>query len=151
MHGYAEVEVQILLLLTFLIFGAVLLPPALEQVNGMVALYAVLSLTLLRMVPVAISLIGSKVHPVTALFLGWFGPRGVASMLYIYSVLDTDALEGKELIYTVTMITVLFSILAHGVTAAPLANWYGRWGGRAEVVEPDTAEQKEVPEMPLRA
>jgi len=147
---YAEVEVHILLLLTFLIFGAVLLPPALEQVNGMVVLYAVLSLTVVRMVPVAVSLIGSKVRPVTALFLGWFGPRGVASILYIFTVLDSEGLEGRELIYTVTMITVLFSILAHGVTAAPLANWYGQRMADAETVEPDAAEQKEVPEMPLR-
>jgi NhaP-type Na+/H+ or K+/H+ antiporter len=147
---YAEVEVHILLLLTFLIFGAVLLPPALEQVNGMVVLYAVLSLTVVRLVPVAISLIGSKVRKATGLFLGWFGPRGVASILYIFTVLDSEGLEGRELIYTVTMITVLFSILAHGVTAAPLANWYGQRMADAETVEPDAVEQREVPEMALR-
>ena len=91
------------------------------------SLYALLSLTLVRMVPVAISFIGSKVRPVTSLFVGWFGPRGVASILYIYTVMDTEGLRGKELIYAVTMITVLFSVFAHGVTAAPLANWYGRF------------------------
>ncbi|MFC2037124.1 cation:proton antiporter [Chloroflexota bacterium] len=149
LHEHVEVEVELLILLTFLIFGAVLLPPALERVDGTVALYAIISLTVVRMVPAAIGLIGSKVRPITSLFLGWFGPRGVASILYIFTILDTEALEGKELIYAVTMITVLFSIFAHGVTAAPLANWYGKRVAEAE--EPDSAEQQEVPEMPLRA
>ena len=151
LYEHVEVEVELLVLLTFLIFGAVLLPPALEHVDGTVALYAIISLTVVRMVPVAIGLIGSKVRPITSLFLGWFGPRGVASILYIFTILETEALEGKELIYTVTMITVLFSVFAHGVTAAPLANWYGKRVAEAEAKDPDSAEQQEVPEMPLRA
>jgi NhaP-type Na+/H+ or K+/H+ antiporter len=150
LYEYVEVEVQLLMLLTFLIFGAVLLPPALEQMNGSMALYALLSLTLVRMVPVAISFIGSKVRPMTSLFVGWFGPRGVASILYIYTVMDTEGLRGKELIYAVTMITVLFSVFAHGVTAAPLANWYGKFMADRTDVAPGAAEKEEVPEIPLR-
>ena len=67
---------------------------ALEQVNGQIVLYAILSLTLVRMVPVALSMIRTKVRPVTALFLGWFGPRGVASILYIFTVLEAEELAG---------------------------------------------------------
>lgn len=148
-YEYVEVEVQILMLLTFLIFGAVLLPPALEGVNGPILLYAVLSLAVVRMVSVALGFIGSKVRPVTTLFVGWFGPRGIASILYIFTVMDTEGLEGKEVIYAAAMITVLLSILAHGMTAAPLADWYGK--RVSKVVEPDAGEREEVPEMPLRA
>jgi NhaP-type Na+/H+ or K+/H+ antiporter len=148
-YEYVEVEVQILMLLTFLIFGAVLLPPALDGVDGTILLYAVLSLAVVRMASVALGFVGSQVRPVTTLFVGWFGPRGIASILYIFTVLDTEALAGKDVIYTAAMITVLLSILAHGVTAAPLANWYGR--RVTKVVEPDAGEREEVPEMPLRA
>jgi NhaP-type Na+/H+ or K+/H+ antiporter len=145
---YVEVEVQILMLLTFLIFGAVLLPPALDQVNAIIVLFAVLSLAVVRIPSVALSFVGSKVRPATTLFVGWFGPRGIASILYIFTVMDSEALAGKEVIYTATMITVFLSIFVHGVTAAPLANWYGN--RVSKVVEPDTGEREEVPEMPLR-
>jgi NhaP-type Na+/H+ or K+/H+ antiporter len=145
---YVEVEVQILMLLTFLIFGAVLLPPALEQVDAAILLFAVLSLAVVRIPSVALSFLGSKVRPATTLFVGWFGPKGIASILYIFTVMDSEALAGKEVIYTAAMITVLLSIFAHGVTAAPLANWYGN--RMTEVVDPDARERKEVPEMPLR-
>jgi NhaP-type Na+/H+ or K+/H+ antiporter len=129
---YAETEVTIFMLLTFLLFGAVMLPPAIEAINPEIVLYVVLSLTLVRMVSVAISMVGEKVRPVTTLFLGWFGPRGIASILYIFIVLESENLPGLELIYSVAMITVLFSIYAHGITASPLSN---RYGSRIEAVE----------------
>lgn len=147
---HVEVEVQLLMLLVFMIFGAVMLPPALDQVNGTIVLYAILSLTLIRMVPVALSLIGTKVRPLTTLFLGWFGPRGVASILYIFTVLDAGGLTGGPIIYTTVMITVLFSIFAHGITAAPLAKWYGQKMADEDSLQPDAAEQAQVSEMPLR-
>jgi NhaP-type Na+/H+ or K+/H+ antiporter len=150
LHEYVEIEVQLLMLLTFMIFGAVLLPPVLDQVNGTIILYALISLTLIRMIPVAISLIGTQVKPVTTLFLGWFGPRGVASILYTFTVVDTEGLVGVQLITTVVMITVLFSIFAHGITAAPLAKWYGQKMADEEQIQPDAAEKGHVPEMPLR-
>ena len=150
LHEYVEIEVQLLMLLTFMIFGAVLLPPVLDQVNGTIILYALISLTLIRMIPVALSLIGTRVKPVTTLFLGWFGPRGVASILYTFTVVDTEGLPGVQLITTVVMITVLFSIFAHGITAAPLAKWYGQKMADEEKVQPDATEKGHVPEMPLR-
>jgi NhaP-type Na+/H+ or K+/H+ antiporter len=147
---HVEVEVQVLILLAFLIFGAVMLPPALDGLNGVVALYAILSLTLIRMVAVAISMIGARVRPITTLFLGWFGPRGLASILYIFTVLDAEGVPGVDLIYDVAMITVLFSIYAHGVTAAPGARWYGRRMAEIDEERRDVKEMSEVPEMPLR-
>jgi NhaP-type Na+/H+ or K+/H+ antiporter len=147
---HVEVEVQVLILLAFLIFGAVMLPPALDGLNGVVALYAILSLTLIRMVAVVISMIGARVRPITTAFLGWFGPRGVASILYIFTVLDAEGIPGVDLIYDVAMITVLFSIYAHGVTAAPGARWYGRRMAEIDEQRRDVKEMSEVPEMPLR-
>jgi NhaP-type Na+/H+ or K+/H+ antiporter len=150
LREYVEIEVELLILLTFMIFGAVLLPPVLDQVNGTVVLYAVISLTLIRMIPVAISLIGTRVKPVTTLFLGWFGPRGVASILYTFTVVEVEDLAGVPLITTVVMITVLCSVFAHGLTAAPGARWYGQRMADEDRVETDSPEKGHVPEMPLR-
>jgi NhaP-type Na+/H+ or K+/H+ antiporter len=147
---YVEVEVQVLILLTFLIFGAVMLPPALDNLSPVIALYAVISLALVRMVAVAISMIGAQVRPITSLFLGWFGPRGVASILYIFTVLDAEGIPGVDLIYDVAMVTVLFSIYAHGVTAAPVAKWYGRRMAEIDEEHREVGEMNEVSEMPLR-
>ena len=149
LYEYAEVEVQGLMMLTFMIvFGAVMLPLALDQFDGPMLLYAVLSLAVIRPLVVGISLIRTKVKPVTTGFIGWFGPRGVASILYIFTVLDEE-LAGETLIYNIVMLTVLISIFAHGVTAAPLANWYARRVDR--VTESEGTEMADVPEMPVRA
>jgi NhaP-type Na+/H+ or K+/H+ antiporter len=149
LHEYAEVEVQGLMMLTFMIvFGAVMLPLALDQFDGSMLLYAVLSLAVLRLLSVGISLINTRVKSVTTGFLGWFGPRGIASIIYIFTVLDED-LANESLIYNVVMLTVLISIFAHGVTAAPGANWYAK--RVANVTKPDGTEMVSVPEMPVRA
>jgi len=147
---FAEVENTLLMLLTYMIFGMVMLIPALERINLTVVLYAVLSLTLVRMLPVAISLIGAKLRPVTVLFLGWFGPRGIASILYVLTVLGTEDVAGKETIYTVAMITVFFSVLAHGISAAPLADWYGKHIAALDKRDAASAETAPVPEIPTR-
>jgi NhaP-type Na+/H+ or K+/H+ antiporter len=123
-YKFAEVSVQGLIMLTFMIvFGAVMLPLALGQFDGRMLLYAVLSLAGLRLLAVVISLISTKVRPVTTGFLGWFGPRGLASILYIFIVLE-EGLANEALIYNVVMLTVLISVFAHGITAAPFAKWY---------------------------
>ncbi len=148
LYEYAEVEVQGLMLLTFMVvFGAVMLPLALDQFDGTMVLYAVLSLTVIRLLAVGVGLIRTKVKPVTTGFIGWFGPRGIASILYIFTVLEED-LPGESLIYNIVMLTVFISIFAHGVTAAPGAKWYSK---RVEgVVESEGTEMQEVPEMPVR-
>jgi NhaP-type Na+/H+ or K+/H+ antiporter len=151
LYEFAEREVTILMLLTFLLFGAVMLPPAIEAINPELVLYAVLSLTLVRMLSVGISMIGEKVGSITILFLGWFGPRGVASILYIFIVLESETLPGLELIYSVVMVTVLFSIYAHGISASPASGWYGRRMAVLDRAENAVPENQEVSEMPLRA
>jgi NhaP-type Na+/H+ or K+/H+ antiporter len=112
---------------TLLIFGAVLLGPALEHVSWQIALYAVLSLTLIRMLPVAVAMIRSGAGMPTVGFLGWFGPRGLASIVFAVIVVEEAHLAGAETILTTTYVTIGLSVVAHGITAAPLARHYARW------------------------
>jgi sodium/hydrogen antiporter len=112
---------------TFLIFGAVLLGPALEHLSWQIAVYAVLSLTLIRMLPVAIAMIASGARIPTVAFLGWFGPRGLASIVFAVIVVDEAHLPGAQTILVATYVTIGLSVLAHGITAAPLARRYARW------------------------
>ena len=112
---------------TFLIFGAVLLGPALKHVSWQIALYAVLSLTLVRMLPVAISMIGSGARWETVGFLGWFGPRGLASIVFAVLSVQEANLKGAQTILLTAYLTVGLSVIAHGITAAPLARRYARW------------------------
>ena len=87
--------------------------------------YAVLSLTLIRMVPVGIALIGTHLSRATVLFMGWFGPRGLASIVLGLAYLEQEArLPGETTIKVVVMVTVLLSIFAHGISALPGVNLY---------------------------
>ena len=113
--------------ITFLFFGAVLLGPALKHVSWQIAVYAVLSLTLVRMLPVAVALIGSGARMPTVGFLGWFGPRGLASIVFAVIVVEEAHLPGAPTILATTYVTIGLSVLAHGITAAPLAGRYARW------------------------
>jgi NhaP-type Na+/H+ or K+/H+ antiporter len=112
---------------TLLIFGAVLLGPALEHVSWQIALYAVLSLTLVRMLPVAVAMIGSGARMPTVGFLGWFGPRGLASIVFAVIVVVEAHLPAAQTILVTTYVTIGLSVMAHGFTAAPLARRYARW------------------------
>jgi NhaP-type Na+/H+ or K+/H+ antiporter len=112
---------------TFVLFGAVLLGPALAGLTWQLALYAVLSLTLVRMLPVALAMWGSRARAPTLGFLGWFGPRGLASIVFAVIVVEESALPNETLIAQAIYVTVGLSVLAHGLTAAPLADRYARW------------------------
>ena len=123
-HKFSRAEEALLILLTFLLFGAVMVPDAIANINWVYILYALLSLTFVRMVPVAVSLIGKKLTFPTILYMGWFGPRGVASILYVLLVVDEYNLSGQKMILDITAITVLLSIFLHGLTAVPGADAY---------------------------
>jgi NhaP-type Na+/H+ or K+/H+ antiporter len=112
---------------TFIVFGAVLLGPALGDLTWSVALYAVLSLTVVRLLPVAIAMIGTGARRPTLAFLGWFGPRGLASIVFAVLVLEEGGLPHDDVILVTTYIAIGLSVLAHGVTAAPLADRYATW------------------------
>ena len=115
---------------TFIIFGAILLGPALGDLSWSLVLYAVLSLTVVRMVPVAIALLGSRVRLPTLGFLAWFGPRGLASIVFAVIVIEESQLPHENLIVLAIYLTVGLSVFAHGLTAAPLANRYADWFDR---------------------
>ena len=112
---------------TFILFGAVLLGPALGELSWELALYAVLSLTIVRMVPVAIAMLGSHARLPTLGFLGWFGPRGLASIVFAVIVVEESTLPHEHLMALAIYLTVGLSVFAHGLTASPLADRYGRW------------------------
>ena len=145
LYKFAETEGQILVLLTFLAFGSAMVPLAFADVQYLYILFAVLSLTVLRMLPVHLSLRGSRVKPVTSAFLGWFGPRGLASVLFVILILEKVEVPHKNEIFAVTITTVLFSILLHGVTAGPAARSYG---AKAQAMA-DCEENRPVPEAPF--
>ena len=112
---------------TFLLFGAVLLGPALGELSWELALYAVLSLTVVRMVPVVIAMWGSRARAPTLGFLGWFGPRGLASIVFAVIVVEESNLPHEHLMALAIYLTVGLSVLAHGLSAAGLADRYARW------------------------
>lgn len=143
---FMETEGQLLMLITFLVFGAALLPEGLEHINPTMLLYAVLSLTVIRMIPIAIALLGAGLRLPTHLFLGWFGPRGLASILFVLLILEESEVLHHDELLSITVITVALSALLHGVTAAPFANLYGRLAVRMGECE----ENQPVPELPLR-
>jgi sodium/hydrogen antiporter len=115
---------------TFVLFGAILLGPALDQLTWPIALYGVLSLTLVRMLPVALAMLGSGARRPTVVFLGWFGPRGLASIVFAVIVVEESKLPHEGVLVLATYFTVGLSVLAHGVSAAPLAARYARWHER---------------------
>lgn len=112
---------------TFLVFGAVLLGPALEHLSWQIALYAVLSLTVIRVLPVAIAMIRTGATWRTVGFLGWFGPRGLASIVFAVIAVQEAHLAHAQTILLASYLTVGLSVFAHGATAAPLARRYAAW------------------------
>ena len=111
--------------LVWIVFGAIAVPIMLERVDPLMVLYAVLSLTVIRMLPVAVAAVGSHLNRRTVLFVGWFGPRGLASLVFALLALEALGSVSDEAV-AIVAVTVLLSVLAHGLTAAPLARRYGR-------------------------
>jgi NhaP-type Na+/H+ or K+/H+ antiporter len=147
LYEFTEAEGQLLTLLVFMVFGAILVPDALEHFSWLHLLYAALSLTIIRMLPVAVSMFGRRLKWGTVSFLGWFGPRGIASILYVLLLLEGSSVAGGDVILSVVITTVLLSVFAHGVTALPGSNWYAQYTERADLA---AAEHEQVEEMPVR-
>ena len=140
--GFLEQASGLVSLLVWLAFGAVAVPIMLESLDLAVVLYAVLSLTLVRMLPVALVLIGSGVDRATVLFVGWFGPRGLASLVFALLALE-ELGPGADPAVAAIAVTVLLSVVAHGASAAPLAARYG--ASRAGEAEPEVPDAPDVP------
>ncbi|GAA1497853.1 cation:proton antiporter [Paeniglutamicibacter kerguelensis] len=129
-HGPAELEFLeqtsgLVSLLVWLAFGAIAVPIMVDRIDLAMVAYAVLSLTAVRMVPVALALVGTGFDRNTVLFVGWFGPRGLASLVFALIALE-ELGDGADEVVAVIAFTVLLSIVVHGLSAAPLASRYGR-------------------------
>jgi NhaP-type Na+/H+ or K+/H+ antiporter len=117
----------ILTMVSFLIFGAFILGPNQFVFTWSTLLYGVLSLTLIRMIPVAISMIGTRYRPPAVLYLGWFGPRGLASIIFAGLLVEEAGLAESEEIVSAVIVTVALSVVLHGATAPWGANRYAAW------------------------
>ena len=117
---------QILTMLAFLVFGAVLLPDGLAHAVPATVVLALVFLSVVRMGPIYVSLAGSGLAPREKLFLGWFGPRGLASLLFTLIMMDEFDFPGEEELLACVSLTVGLSILLHGLSAHPLAARIGR-------------------------
>ena len=144
---FTEDEGQLLTSVVFFIFGVGAIP-FLDAVTWEIVVFAILSLTVVRMLPVAVSVAGTGLQPASVAFLGWFGPRGLASIILALVVVEEEPeLAGLDIVLAAMTVTVLASVVAHGVTARPLVRAYSR---RARTMESGAAEHVEVPDMPTR-
>ncbi|HYN65394.1 MAG TPA: cation:proton antiporter [Ornithinibacter sp.] len=112
-------------------FGFIAVPVLVENVGWAEVTFSVLALTLLRMVPVALALLGTGLRAPTVAFVGWFGPRGLASVVFTLLALEALELDANLTRVVATIcLTVLLSVLAHGFSADPLSARYGAWAQR---------------------
>jgi NhaP-type Na+/H+ or K+/H+ antiporter len=112
---------------TFIIFGAVILGPLVDEITWHFVLYGVLSLTIVRMLPVALAMLATGARRQTVAFLGWFGPRGLASIVFAVILVDDTALPHLHTLLLAITVTIALSVYAHGLTARPLTQRYVRW------------------------
>ena len=150
LQEFAEAEGQLLTLISFLLFGAVMVIPSVSNATWQIWLYAVGSLTLVRIISVAIAFVGLKLQPDSTIVVGWFGPRGIASIIYGLTIMEKEGLQGGELIFTTMVITVFISIFAHGITAYPGSIWYANRIDNKKDMHHRMPEMIPVPEFPVR-
>ncbi len=138
---FTEETGGVLAAFTWIGFGALALGLVAPNVTWQVVLYAALSLTLVRMVPVALALLGKGVRRPTVAFIGWFGPRGLASVVFALLVVERGVPEGETLLATV-VVTVALSVLLHGLTSVPFVRAYHRWYEAHAEAHPEAAETR---------
>ncbi|MBY6028354.1 sodium:proton antiporter [Halomonas denitrificans] len=126
---FMESEGQLLTIATFLIFGAVMVPLAFSHASWKTVTLALMYLTVIRMLPIWVSLTGLGLSTYEKTFLGWFGPRGLASILFALHVYTEYPIPGSNEILACVVLTVMISVVLHGVSAQPMAKRFAR--GRA--------------------
>jgi NhaP-type Na+/H+ or K+/H+ antiporter len=122
----AELGGSLLSLVLWFVFGAGFVIPAFQALDARIVVYALCSLTVVRMIPVAVALLGAGQDRATVAFIGWFGPRGLASVVFaLLAIEDLGDSDPRVLaaVHTIA-VTIVFSIVAHGLTARPLAGRY---------------------------
>jgi NhaP-type Na+/H+ or K+/H+ antiporter len=147
---FTETVGTLLSLLVWVLFGAVLLPVGLRSTADWRPIaYAILSLTLVRMLPVALALRGLHLRADTIAVMGWFGPRGLASVVFTLLAFDQLQRAGQPIHFVVSVATwtIAASVLAHGLSAQPVSAWYAR---RLNAAGGEPVELVDVPEVPER-
>lgn len=139
--GFTAETGNILAAATWMIFGAVAVLAALPHITWQVLAYAVLSLTAVRMLPVAAAMAGSGASWQTRAFMGWFGPRGLASVVFALLAYERGTPEAVTLLTTV-VVTVGLSVFAHGLSAGRLVAAYSRWSGAGPGAQPPPLNQR---------
>lgn len=130
---------------SFLVFGAILLGPTLEHLDWRIFTYAVLSLTMVRMLPVALALVGTGMRLPTVAYVGWLGPCGLASVVFGLLLVE-DHVPGIQLLGRVVAVTIGLSILLHGMSAPYFADRYGNWYDAAKATTPGLREAQDTSE-----
>lgn len=133
----------LLSLLVWFAFGAAMLVPGIEDASWRDVVFALLALTVLRMIPVGLALVGCGLDRVTVAFVGWFGPRGLASVVFGLIAVDALAPEPSKVVLAAVTVTVASSVLLHGITASPLA---ARYGAAATRTRPQNGAEDSEPE-----
>lgn len=146
-HQFTEREGELVSMLTFLLFGALVIGPRLGDVDWQIVLYALLSLVVVRPLAVAVATLGTRLRLETVLFLGWFGPRGLASVVFALMVVEQFDTAVSDRILVAVGLTVLLSVYAHGITDMPWTRSYAR---RAQALPSSAPENAEVTEHPRR-
>ncbi|MGK0372328.1 MAG: NhaP-type Na+/H+ or K+/H+ antiporter, partial [Glaciecola sp.] len=147
-YEFTESEGQMLIWASFLIIGLGLLPQAIEHLTWQVAGYILVSLFLVRPLAIYISLIGTTAKPITRLFFGWFGPRGLATALFALLVSKEILSEYSHSVLVIAINAVWISALLHGITAAPGASWYGKIASRFSNEKPIEETEKNTGDAP---
>jgi NhaP-type Na+/H+ or K+/H+ antiporter len=145
---FTETSGTLLSLFVWTVFGAGVVIPLILHFNPVAFLFAILALTVVRMLPVAIALIGTRLRLDTVLMMGWLGPRGLASVVFMLIAFESlhEAHLETDLLLMMAGWTIFLSVLLHALSAVPLANWYAR---RLETAAPDAPELHEVAEIPI--
>lgn len=146
-QDFTEDEGELLSAVTFMVFGAVLVGPLLDDLSWRIAAYVLASLTVVRIVPVVVAMTASRTLFETRLFLGWFGPKGLASILFALVVVEELDTAAGRTIFTVASWTVLASVFLHGLTANV---WTGRLSRRLAAEAEPMPEMTPVEELPTR-
>ncbi len=148
MVDFAEKAGGLLSLLVWMVFGAAMVVPGFKYASWQDYLFAVLAITAVRMIPVALALWRSGLDRFTVTFVGWFGPRGLASVVFGLIAFDSlDPADGRRVLAVVT-VTIALSVLAHGLSASPLA---ARYGAFSATLAPHEPEHRSTPAMRARA
>jgi sodium/hydrogen antiporter len=143
-------------LLVWLAFGAVAVAPALSRLTWQIVVYALLSLTVIRLAPTAAALAGARLGRAAVVLVGWFGPRGLASVVFALLALEEIGQPAASQAVAVITVTVLVSVVAHGASADPLARRFGPRlapprGGAEHAGLPDVPERRLIRRVPAAA